>query len=74
MYINFHSIISIYNTRQLLLNQLLLSIACREGGGGDFSNGLTYKRHKTAHALCACNLNIQYLTAWSITFQTPLKI
>ena len=42
MYINFHSIISIYNTRQLLLNQLLLSIACREGGGGDFSNGLTY--------------------------------
>jgi hypothetical protein len=32
--------------------KVLLSVACR--GGGDFSNGLTYKRHKTAHALYAC--------------------
>jgi hypothetical protein len=32
-----------------------LSVACRGGRGeGDFSNGLTYKRHKTAHALYAC--------------------
>jgi hypothetical protein len=23
------------------------------GGGGDLSNGLTYERHKTAHALYA---------------------
>jgi hypothetical protein len=33
-----------------------MSVACREkgGGGGDFFNGLTYKRHKTVHALYAC--------------------
>jgi hypothetical protein len=32
-----------------------LPVACRGGRGeGDFSNGLTYKRHKTAHALYAC--------------------
>jgi uncharacterized membrane protein YsdA (DUF1294 family) len=34
--------------------KVLLSVACRGGGGeGGFSNGLTYKRHKTAHALYA---------------------
>jgi hypothetical protein len=32
--------------------KVLLFAAYR--GGGDFSNGLTYKRHKTAHALYAC--------------------
>ena len=41
--------------------KVLLSVACR-GGGGDFSNGLTYKRHKTAHALYACT---EY-TIWSL--------